>query len=517
MKNSLFIKNIVTFVLVSCAINVYSQTYISQPGILNKNGETYILTQDITTNGGAFTISGDNITFDLAEHTITYNNGPISDPGINIQGNNTTLKNGKIVQGSGKSPYSAAVASDGLGNEISYLAIHVNGIIDGSEEAAGIVINDGEINVHHVFINNTGETNSISYVPTCISIDDRWDGNINLYNNYFLNSHVAIYFVMQGYRLEDPPKCQVYNNYIQHVRTPGTKAPYALLLAQSRNIEIFNNQIISDEGRGIIIDGWGQGVPRGSDFNNIHDNRIDIQYTTVASSGEYVENNVFGLYDRYSTGNNTFENNIVMVDNKAGGATACVYVGSDGTDPLMVNLMFKNNTFIVYDQGDEDVSAVRYAVADEVSVIDNQYLANVFSMGNWSYHNGGGIPNLTETGNTAITLQAYTPAAPTNLRLTRFFNSYILEWDDNFAKGEAQTYEYIVYRDNQKLDISPRGGTFFIDENISGQHTYSLRAINLSGTESAQSSSVSTAAAKDGWWGGSSSSASTPQGLKVTK
>jgi len=518
MFNSIFIKFSTAAGIVICIGTAQAQTYLDGPASLNRSGETYILSQDVTTSGPAFTVNGNNIIFDLNGHTITYNDGGVGGPGIDLRGDNNRLKNGKIVQGAGRSPNSSAVVTDGLGHEISYLAIRINGIIDNGGEASGLVINDGEINVHHLFIDNIGQTNDISEVPTGILVNDRTDGKVNLYQNYFLNSHVAIYFVMQGYNISDPPKCQVYDNLIQHVRTPGTKAPYGILLAKSRNIEIFNNQIISDEGRGIMVDGWGQGVPRGSDYNYIHGNRVDVQYSTVATSGEYVENNIFGLYDRYSSGNNTFDNNVVIVDNKAGGATSCVYVGSDGPDSLMVNLVYKNNTFVVHDQNDQDVSAVRYAVAEEVEVRDNTYLANLFSMGNWSYEHNGGIPGLVESGNTEISLQSYTPAAPVNLRLKKFFDSYVLEWDDNFDKGETQTYEYIVYRDGQKMNMSPRGGTFFIDQNVTGTHTYSLRAVTLSGNQSTTSASVSTAGAEDGWWGGGTSSGpSTPQGLRVTK
>ena len=32
-------------------------------------------------------------------------------------------------------------------------------------------------------------------MPTGILVNDRTDGKVNLYQNYFLNSHVAIYFV----------------------------------------------------------------------------------------------------------------------------------------------------------------------------------------------------------------------------------------------------------------------------------------------------------------------------------
>jgi len=493
--------------------NAYAKTKLTEPSTLNKNGETYILSHDISSNGTAFTITGSNITFDLNNYTIIYNNGSERGACINVSGTNNTIRNGYIIQGGGKSNDSPGINLRGSGHDVSFMAIRVNGIIRSSEqEAAGISIYDGNVDVHHVYINNVGETTNISYVPTCILVEDREDGNIRIHDSFLINSHVGIYFALQGFNIENPPKCYVYNNFIQHRRTPGTKAPYAFLLAKSRNVEIFNNQIISDEGRGIMLDGWGQGVDRGSDYNIIRNNRIDVQYASPATGGAYVENNVYAIRDRYSSGNNTVDGNTIIVDNKTGGITTGFFVGSDSRDRLMVNLLFRDNIIIVKDDGNQ-ASAVRYGEAEEVDVINNKYSAKPFSMDSW----GSSVIDLTESGNSKLSLLSYTPQAPTDLTITKFINSYLLQWADNLDKNESQTFEYIVYRDGQKLDISPRGGTFFVDDDVTGEHTYAVGAINLDGAESSKSVTVSTADAKIGWGDVQNIGPPAPTNLRIPK
>jgi hypothetical protein len=266
-----------------------------------------------------------------------------------------------------------------------------------------------------------------------------------------------------------------------------------------------------------MLDGYGQGVSRGTDYCKIYNNRIDVGYTVAAQSGPYVENHVAGLYDRYSSGNNSFEDNIIIVDNEVGGTTEGAFVGSDSADRLMTNLVYDGNTIINHDHG-SDTAAFRFAVADQVIIRNTRYLADRLWVGNWDYQNRGGITDLQMTNNNAIQPAAYTPSVPTGLTITRFFDSYLITWDDHLDKGEEQTYEYIVYRDGQRLNMSPRGGTFFVDIGVSGVHTYAVSAINLSGIEGGVSGSVSTANARNGWsTSGSNPPPEVPSNLRVVR
>jgi hypothetical protein len=91
------------------------------------------------------------------------------------------------------------------------------------------------------------------------------------------------------------------------------------------------------------------------------------------------------------------------------------------------------------------------------------------------------------------------PTAPQSVMLTRFLDSYMLEWGRN---PEADVYEYRVYRDGVALPISTRGGFFYVDVGADDglAHTYSVSAVTLSGLESPQSATISTADARNAWW-----------------
>ena len=501
------------FLLAGFFNQLYAQININAPQTLNQDNETYVLTRDIVADGTAFTIDGNNITLDLGAYTVTYNNST-NGAGIIVNGNNNKVKNGFIVQGAGRSGTSPAVYLSGKGSEhiISYLGIKVNGKITAPEQyAAGIEVYAHRSSVHHVYIENHGTTNNISYSPRGIYGGHKTTAGFVINDNIIYGSHMGIGLDYLGLNVDMPEKTRVFNNYIQHTRSPGTKSAYGIGLGKCRNLDIFNNQIISDDGRGIMLDGFGQGVPRGTDFINVYNNRVDVEYNIVATSGPYVENNVYGIRNRYSSGNNTFTNNTVMVNNKLGGVSAGLYIGSDDSDPLMVNLSVSKNKIIAR-SSDSDASAIRYGVAVDLSVTDNRYFANVFSANAWEYDNNGGIDNLTVSNNNAFAVSSYTPAKPGGLKLKRFFDSYVLTWSDN---GESETFEYIVYRDGVPLDISTRGGTFYVDGNASGAHTYTVVAKNLKGNVSQQSDPISTNKAEFAW-AFTSIRPNPPQNIQVT-
>ena len=119
---------------------------------------------------------------------------------------------------------------------------------------------------------------------------------------------------------------------------------------------------------------------------------------------------------------------------------------------------------------------------------------------------------LTFSDNSELSFTPTTPAAPTGLIITRFLSSYLLQWQDN---TENDVYEYIVYRDGEKLPVTPRGGTFFVDVDVEGTHTYTVSAFTLDGNEGNQSASVSTNDAINGWGVIDITKPSVPTGLKI--
>ncbi len=78
---------------------------VTGPGVLDQDGATYVLRQDVSATGTAFTINANHIILDLGGHTITYNTA-VGDGvyGVFEQWNKTGTRvtNGIIVQGVGK-------------------------------------------------------------------------------------------------------------------------------------------------------------------------------------------------------------------------------------------------------------------------------------------------------------------------------------------------------------------------------------------------------------------------------
>ncbi len=495
----------------------FAQVNVTAPGTLDQAGTTYRLMNDIYADGTAFRITANDVVFDMNGHSITYNNSSSSsnvygvyiDTGID----RVRITNGVILQGPGKSKSSPAIYIYGASwvkgpIELDHLIIRVDG-----EECDGILAPygysfNGSI-IHHVFIESHSTTTEMDGSGAeCISVTASDPGGVNIYNNILYGGHRGVGAITMGLSAASPDQTNIYNNLIQQTRAEGSKAPYGIYVPKGQNVHVYNNQIISDNGRGIIIDGWGQGVSKGANNNLVEDNRIDVQYSESASSGAYVENNVYGIRDRYSSGDNTFQNNTVMVTNEVNGDLYGFYIGSDATDHLMKNLNVKNNTIIARKGTNSRTPYVfAFSYADQVSVTDNKYLTD----GQLEF--SGNVTDLTMSNNVPLNIPQSSPAAPTGLTLTKFLNCYVLQWTNN---SEPDVFEYIVYRDGQKMNMSPRGGTFFIDGDVSGSHSYSLSALTLSGTEGPRSSSISTSEAADGW-SIKTSEVSIPQGLTVTK
>jgi len=232
---------------------LHAQTNVTGPGTLSIDNETYTLTQNISVNGTAFSITGDNIILDLNDHVITYNNTSAGS-GIDVIGSNNTIKNGSIIQGSDQSGVSPAIMLRGTGHTVEFMSIQVNGVIDAPEQhAAGIELFSSLTNIHHVYIENFGTTNNISYSPIGIYGDHRTTVGFTINDNIIYNSHQGIGLTFLGISAPNPTTTLIYNNLIQHTRTPGTKSPYGIGLGKSRNVEIYNNQIISDNAMSTII------------------------------------------------------------------------------------------------------------------------------------------------------------------------------------------------------------------------------------------------------------------------
>ncbi len=136
--------------------------------VLNQDNANYVLTQDITTSGGAIQITGSGITFDLDGHTITYNNvhdGTSSgNYGVDLRSSNIKVFNGKIVQGAGndRAPAGSSVGHNPLyiapnniinteiaGVYMQYSGMQVSGLVHGQNGGTNL-------HIHHNVLNDLG-------------------------------------------------------------------------------------------------------------------------------------------------------------------------------------------------------------------------------------------------------------------------------------------------------------------------------------------------------------------------
>ena len=307
---------------------------------------TYVLESDKTCSGTWLTVSAENVVVDLNGHTVIYNSGN----GIKISAHGVTVTNGIIIQGSG-GEHVIESSNRGKG-ELSYLVLKTTQLGSyGISAYTGL----GGTEIHHVYVETHAEQLDESRNGggrTCIREDycnDPCGGDIH--DNILVNCHTGLSIEEKS---NSAPR-NIYNNLVQHKRMVGCKQPMGIAISNVvKNADIHDNQIISDNGRGLYISGYGSGTigPSNSIARN---NRIDVEYNYVAVSGDgshcegYVENNVNGPYMRYGTTNNRIEDNIILVDNKAGGGNYGVFVGSDNVDPLMTGLVVSGNTIIVGD------------------------------------------------------------------------------------------------------------------------------------------------------------------------
>lgn len=485
---------------------------IAACGTISTSGGSHLVSGNLTNAGGScLVISGSNNTVDLGGYTITAATAAVGH-GITITGSNNKVYNGKIAVGGGSQINVAGVYISGTGNEIYYLDIEASGgAITGEQYVNSVGIWNAPNKVHHVWGKATGSTTNISYAVDNIWATHRNSGGLEIHDCVLVGGHRGINADLVGYNVASPATSNIYNNYIQHTRTTGCKQPNGIGVTMGKNFNIYNNQIISDDGRGFITSSYGQGDPTGTSNINFYSNRVDVGYMVAAGGGAYPENHVAGTYSRYSTFNSTVRDNIIMVNNYAGTPTECSFSGSDDYD-LQGNNTYSGNVCINRDTGTE-VSAFRLAVNTSIYLTNNTYIAeDGLWIGNYDYYFTAGdvarspLPAPTLSGNSVITPTSYTPSAPTGLALRLFSTDcYLLTWNDNRTTypTETQTYEYYVWKDNVKIStITTRGGTFFVDTDVSGgAHDYKVSAVNLYGTEGSACANVNTSAATAGWTG----------------
>lgn len=488
----------------ACTANPAGRSGAAAPAAalrLNTPGQVYTLQTDLVANGTAVAITADNVTLDLNGHTITYNaaasTNSVYGVYVAIGIDKVTIKNGTILQGAGRTARSPAIyfygASWQVGpHTVMDMVIRTTGRqCNGIDAGRSYSFNNS--NILRSYIEVRGGTTAIDGAGADpINVAARQQGGVQIHDNILVAGHRGMQLAYVGTMTRN--RSNIYLNRIQQKRSPGSKAPYGILVAKSHNVNVTRNQIVSDDGRGIILDGWEQGTTDGASGNRVVANWIDVQYSSAASSGAYVENNVYGIRDRYSSGYNSIASNTILVSNDVAGSAFGVYIGSDAPDPRMKSIYVLANT-IIGRPGAVPTNrpyAFMFDYAASVTVTDNRFRGE-------RYAGNRRVGRLTWARNSRLPLTAAIPSPPQGVQLTRFLDSYLIEWQRN---PEADVYEYVVYRDGVPLPISTRGGFFYVDVGADDgvAHTYSVTAQTLSGQQSLPSDPVSTVDAKNAWW-----------------
>ena len=241
------------------AIHIPEQTQ-GIPFVLDKSNAVYILTEDVTANGTAFVITGDNVILDMDGHTVIFGN----DTDDQVRGvwvkneGKATVCNGHIVQGARSKEYSAAVESRWRAQptEIFGISTDVHLRCAYPIKFLGAAAN---VHIHHNSLySRVTEIESRHYPGNDILRLDIKGGNIHIHDNLLTEGcHVGMRLAGEG------PNVEVDHNDIRHHQQYVNGYAIAASCAGSR---IHHNKVTSC-GRGVHL--TGEGI-------HFYDNYLDI-------------------------------------------------------------------------------------------------------------------------------------------------------------------------------------------------------------------------------------------------
>lgn len=280
---------------------VNSATVGTGPYYLDVPGQTYILTEDISTPGSAFVFAAENVTLDLNQHTVifgtsshTYRYGVVMPPpyahsnprwqdsDINIwnPSHGAITKNGTVVQG-GQGTFNVAV----MGYEQSNLTVEGLSVIIYGDDSFAILLN--ECHDLHVLGNTiTDNTTVISNRHegrAAIDILAAHDGMIDVHDNTIHNCRQ--WGIRVKRRTPATVWAQIHHNtvYANTIVTNG----YSIGIYGNR-VAAHGNTINATNGRGIHIELC--------DESRVYNNQIEVveqphwdEYDRVSAHGIKLE------------------------------------------------------------------------------------------------------------------------------------------------------------------------------------------------------------------------------------
>jgi len=230
------------------------------PFVLNRPNTTYVLTRDVTADGGAFVIAAPEVTLDLDGHTVTFGNNT-SEQVHGVLAKSTgkaTICNGHIVQGARSKEYSSAVESRwrDAPTEIFGISTLVHLRCAYPIKFLGKAAN---VAIHHNLLHSlVTELESRHYPGNDLLRLDISGGNVHVHDNLLTEGcHVGIRLAGEG------PNVEVDHNDIRHHMQYVNG--YALALS-CPGAEVHHNRVTS----------CGRGAHLTNEGIQFHDNSLDL-------------------------------------------------------------------------------------------------------------------------------------------------------------------------------------------------------------------------------------------------
>jgi hypothetical protein len=292
---------LLAFVVTSSCWSLAKTISVKECGVLKKARATYILQNDVSSEGTCFSVQDDEITLDLNGHTITYatrdqggrRHAVIGSAcyGPHLDNNpcggtfkNFTVQNGKIVQGPSAAPFSDAIRIGQVGG--TNLTV-TNVEFDISAPSAKAIHTTYAKGGHRI------SRNTIRSRVTSIGSRHQLDGvTIKLETENTASSapsqvhHNTIIGSAQGGILVTAPRSRVYENTI------SLNANYTndfCIYAWAPGAEIFGNQCDNTQGTSM-----GRGIHVSSPAVSVHHNVIKVrelprneEYSGCQTGGAY--------------------------------------------------------------------------------------------------------------------------------------------------------------------------------------------------------------------------------------
>lgn len=381
---------------------------LSGPGVLDRDGGTYYLTQNVTAPGTAFVVTAKGVKLDLRGYTVTYNTSASASPvygvrvgtstqWVNLDSRGLRITNGNIVQGSGKSQYAHAIylkECSPRNVEISYLGISVHG-----GDCKAIEISTGAaytLNIHHNTVTSTigSITNRHALDGYAIYLVNPRESTIH--DNTIVGGHGGIALITSK-------QCSVYNNDISHnaLHTNG----YGINTWNPQDLAVYQNHVHTNNGCGIGAGDWYRNV-------SIYDNTVTVKMGWTPEYGysltawgmkfrTYPDSSVDGL----APGNLRVYGNTITASTGPGLVDSAGGIGILDCHADLNNEYFSNDIRVSTTDSTKVAAGMRFAgvpaPAAGTKIYDNLITSNDINI-DFSTSDGRGTDNVELVSNTLV-------------------------------------------------------------------------------------------------------------------